>query len=134
MKKEELIEKLQAMPEGIEVCVYDWRENAIMEEANGVGIYSDFQIEIVDVDEDFAEAYPEEANAFNEWCAIGFDSGEKEPMEMRLFEAVVQKHNKGTKFRVYTFEDPEQDARVYFTGKFNKEHYTVISVNEVELI
>lgn len=129
MKKEEVIEKLQAMPDGIEVCIFDWKLNATddgNEEGSSLGIYEDFQISIEGMGDTDGQM----------WCALGFDGGAYEAgEELKLFEAVIQKKVKGTKLTVYTLEDSEQDARVYFTGKFkNKEHYTVISVNEVELI
>ncbi len=49
MKKEELIKKLQELPDGIEVCIFDWKLSA--QEADGepssTGIYPKFDIEIM---------------------------------------------------------------------------------------
>lgn len=47
MKKEELIEKLQKLPDNIEVCVFDWRKNVNDDcgDGSGVGIYPNFIIE-----------------------------------------------------------------------------------------
>lgn len=49
MKKEELIEKLQKLPDNIEVCVFDWRKNVNDDcgDGSGVGIYPNFIIELM---------------------------------------------------------------------------------------
>ena len=50
MKKEKLIEELQKLPNGIEICVFDWRKNLNNDcgEGSGIGIYPDFKIELMD--------------------------------------------------------------------------------------
>ena len=56
MKKEQLIQKLQELPDGIEVCVYDFKLN-IQEasgDGSGAGIYPNFDIELF-TKEDVAE-------------------------------------------------------------------------------
>jgi hypothetical protein len=47
MKKEKLIEELQKFPNGIEVCLYDWRKNLCYEsgDGSGAGIYPKFEVE-----------------------------------------------------------------------------------------
>lgn len=52
MKKEELIEKLQKLPEGIEICVFDWRKNLNDDCGDGssVGVYPEFEIELISKD------------------------------------------------------------------------------------
>ena len=47
MKKEELIKKLQELPEGTEVCIMDWRKNLYYadDEPQGMGIEKDFVVE-----------------------------------------------------------------------------------------
>lgn len=49
MKREELIKKLQLLPEGIEVCIFDVRlnESEATGDPCGTGIYKDFDIEVV---------------------------------------------------------------------------------------
>lgn len=49
MKKEKLIEELQKIPDGIEVCVFDWRKNLNNDCGDGssVGIYPDFKVELM---------------------------------------------------------------------------------------
>lgn len=53
MKKEKLIEELQKLPEGIDVCVCDWRKNLNDDcgEGSSVGIYPDFKVELLDKSE-----------------------------------------------------------------------------------
>lgn len=50
MKKEKLIEELQKLPDGIEVCVFDWRKNLNADYGDGegcsAGIYPNFDIEV----------------------------------------------------------------------------------------
>lgn len=50
MKKEKLIEELQKLPDGIEICVFDWRKNLNNDCGDGssIGIYPDFEIELMD--------------------------------------------------------------------------------------
>lgn len=50
MKKEELIKQLQELPEGTDICIYDYRKNLFnqSDEPNGIGIESDFSIEYHD--------------------------------------------------------------------------------------
>ncbi len=46
MKKEELIKQLQALPDGVEVVIFDHRKNLDQDSGDGssAGIYKDFQI------------------------------------------------------------------------------------------
>lgn len=54
MKKEELIQKLLALPDGIEVCIYDHNKNAWNAtgepEGNSEGIYSEFDVDVIPKD------------------------------------------------------------------------------------
>jgi len=70
MKKEALIAALQALPDGVEVCVFDWRKELHNDPGDGsgckAGIYPDFQIEMAG--EDFkAEGSPD-------FALLGFDN------------------------------------------------------------
>jgi hypothetical protein len=53
MKVEKLIKKLQSLPKGIEVCLYDWRRNLNRDcgEGSGEGIYPKFEIAVMSEDE-----------------------------------------------------------------------------------
>ncbi len=54
MKREELLKKIEALPEGTEVCIMDWQKNAYHatgdEEGNGEGIYPEFNVEMIGKD------------------------------------------------------------------------------------
>jgi hypothetical protein len=60
MKREQLIEELQKLPEGIEVCVFDWRMNLHDDSGDGssAGIYSDFNIAVYGEDEIVEDTIP----------------------------------------------------------------------------
>lgn len=59
MKKEKLIEELQKLPNGIEICVFDWRKNfnAAGGDPSGAGVYLDFEMEVHILEADEAEIY-----------------------------------------------------------------------------
>lgn len=86
MKKEDLIKKLQELPDGIEVCLFDWRKNLGDDHGDGSyeGIVSDFEVEHQKLDKDDAEHW-EIANGkkYISWASLSFnnddynDSGSK---------------------------------------------------------
>lgn len=55
MKKEEFIKEIEKLPDGIDICITDWRKN--LNRANGshegstAGVYSDFEIGVARKDE-----------------------------------------------------------------------------------
>lgn len=67
MKKEELIKKLEELPEGTEVCVFDWKasekEAGLGEDGNSVGVYEKFDVELI----------KNENNGYPNWCALSFE-------------------------------------------------------------
>lgn len=65
MKKEILIEKLQQLPDDIDICIFDWKKNAFYdEEESSIGIYPD--IEIVDMTTQTGGDTP--------WIGLSFDN------------------------------------------------------------
>lgn len=53
MIKEDLIKKLQELPDGIEICVFDWKRNFLESDGDGTsaGIYQHFDIEVLTEDQ-----------------------------------------------------------------------------------
>lgn len=77
MKKEKLIEQLQKLPGGIEVCIYDWRKNFGDDDGDGsgTGVYDKFDIAIVSLEPDEAEYFADRhEREFVPWAAMGFNN------------------------------------------------------------
>lgn len=49
MKKEELLEKIKALPDGVEVCIFDHRKNLhhANDEPQGMGIEKSFEVDMM---------------------------------------------------------------------------------------
>jgi hypothetical protein len=62
MKKEDLIKELQKLPDGIEICVLDWKKNLGDDDGSGSseGIYPSFGIGVYELEPDEAEFYKEQ--------------------------------------------------------------------------
>lgn len=77
---EQLIEELQKMPPGTNVCIFDWRKSLANDpgdgtSGNGEGIYSDFYIEMMELGPDEAEFHKEiNDTEYVAWLAIGFEN------------------------------------------------------------
>jgi len=77
MKKESLIEELQKLPEGMEVCVFDWRKNFFHDPGDGSGcgegIYSQLEVEVHKLEGAEAKFYKEmNDKEFVPFAAISF--------------------------------------------------------------
>jgi len=59
MKVEQIIEELQKLPAGIEVCIFDWRRNLSDDngEGSGEGIHPEFSISMV-TEEEIVQSSP----------------------------------------------------------------------------
>jgi hypothetical protein len=81
MKKEKLIEELEKLPDGIEVCIFDYRKNLANDIGDGSseGVYSDFEISVESLEGEEAEWYREQHNEeFIPWASLCFDNFEFE--------------------------------------------------------
>ena len=60
MKKEDLIAALEKLPNGIEVCILDWKRNVKEDwgDGSGAGIYKSFEVEEVGADERTEDSIP----------------------------------------------------------------------------
>lgn len=85
MKKEELIEKLKSLPDGVEVSIMDWRKNLGTDIGDGSseGIYPNFEIDLISLSEEESEYFEEQhGKPFVPFIALCFlnedydDSGE----------------------------------------------------------
>lgn len=78
MKKEDLINELQKLPDGVEVCVFDWRKNLGDDIGDGshAGIYSDVEVSMVSMLSDDELVFYEENNGieYRPWASISFNS------------------------------------------------------------
>lgn len=82
MKKEDLIKKLELIPDGIEVCLFDYELNLSDDCGNGStkGIYDTFDVEIIDLDSEEEKEFYEETNdkKFVSWAALSFKNDYEE--------------------------------------------------------
>jgi hypothetical protein len=72
---------LQQFPPDTPVAVYDWEKNANDDTGDGssAGVYSDFEVDLIRLEEDEAAFYREEhGKDFSPWIAIGFKNEEYE--------------------------------------------------------
>lgn len=73
MKKEKLIEELQKLPDGIEICLFDWRQNIfnhsgeLDDPSNGIGIHDEFKVEHV------------KENVSKPFAVLSFENSDYEP-------------------------------------------------------
>lgn len=77
MKKEKLIEELQKLPEGTEVCIFDWKKNMGDDWGDGSseGIYPDIEVEYMNLEGDEAENYKEQHDKeYIPWVALNFEN------------------------------------------------------------
>lgn len=81
MKKEELIKKLQELPDDIDVNLFDYRMNLHDDHGDGShkGIYSEFDIEVIKLDEEDRK-YLEDLRDTKlvPWAAISFSNDDYE--------------------------------------------------------
>lgn len=77
MKKEELIKKLEQLPAGAEVCIFDFRKaiNEDWGDGTSAGVYSDFAVELIDFTADEKEFIEESSGKkFKAWIGLNFDN------------------------------------------------------------
>ena len=77
MLVENLLEHLQKIPKGTNVCIYDWRKNLgdDIGEGSSEGIYADFEISMVNLEAEEAEFFKEQHDKeFTPWLAISFEN------------------------------------------------------------
>lgn len=76
MLVETIIEQLQKMPTGTEVCLYDWRMNISDDIGDGssIGIYSNFEISLQTLEAEFYNN--KEDRSLVPWVAISFKNND----------------------------------------------------------
>lgn len=77
MKKEKLISKLQALPDGIEVCIFDWKKSLHHDSGDGSseGVHPEFEVELHELTPDEAEYYQErEGKPFKPFATLTFEN------------------------------------------------------------
>jgi hypothetical protein len=87
---ENLIEQLQKLPKGTNVCLYDHRKNMGDDSGDGssAGIYPEFEISLMDLEPDEIEFLKEQHDRdFVPWVAIAFDNDDYDE-DGRLIEGM----------------------------------------------
>ena len=81
MKKELLIEELQKLPDGIEVCVFDHRKCMHDDSGDGSseGVHPEFNVEVISIEPEEVEHYKEHhGKDFIPWAALSFENDDYE--------------------------------------------------------
>lgn len=89
MKKEKLIKELQKLPDGVEVCVFDWRKNLGDDSGDGssAGLYPEFDVEFHQLEGDEAKWYKEEhGKKYKPFISLGFGNDDYDNDGKCLFD------------------------------------------------
>ena len=82
MKKEDLLKKIQELPDGVEISIFDWQKNLKSGEDTNVGMYSKFDVELHTLEPDELESFKDQFETdFKPFVTLNIENDDYEDIE-----------------------------------------------------